>query len=142
VRIASVGITAPVTAVGVDNRGDVAIPERVDTVGWYRYSTPPGSAAGSTVLVGHVDSARQGEGAFFRLRDVARGDQVVLELAGGRRLTYRVVSRAQFSKATVPLADLFSLQGRPRLTLVTCGGAFDATIRSYRGNIVITAVPR
>lgn len=142
VQLPSIGVTAVVKAVGVDGQGHVAIPERVDTVGWYRYSPLPGSAAGSTVLVGHVDSARQGEGAFSRLRDMGRADRVALDLTGGRRLDYRVVSRAQFSKTSVPLADLFSLGGRPRLTLITCGGPFDASVRSYRDNIVITAVPQ
>lgn len=142
VRLPSIGVTAPVKAVGVTSHGQVAIPERVDVVGWYRYSAPPGSTASSTVLVGHVDSARQGEGAFFRLRDVGRGDRVVLDLTGGGRLDYRVVSRAQFPKTSVPLADLFSLGGRPRLTVITCGGSFDAAVRSYRDNIVITAVPQ
>ena len=142
VRIASVGIAAAVQAVGVDDRGYVVIPERVDTVGWYRFSAAPGSAAGSTVLVGHVDSAREEEGAFFRLRDVGRGDRVVLELAGGRRLAYQVISRVQFPKDTVPLAELFGRDGRPRLTLITCGGSFDDGVGSYRDNIVITAVPQ
>jgi hypothetical protein len=142
VRIASVGITAPVQAVGVDHRGVVAVPEQVNTVGWYRFSAPPGSAAGSTVLVGHVDSARQRAGAFFRLREVGRGDRVVLQLAGGRRLTYQIISRAQLPKASVPLADLFALGGRPRLTLITCGGSFDTAAGSYRDNVVITAVPQ
>ncbi|HST48511.1 class F sortase [Jatrophihabitans sp.] len=141
VRIGSIDIAAPIQPVGVDNRGDVAIPERVDTVGWYRFSAPPGSVAGSTVLVGHVDSARQGKGAFYRLRDAGRDDRVVLDLADGRRLSYRVVSRVQFPKDSVPLAELFALDGRPRLTLITCGGSFDATVRSYRDNVVITAVP-
>jgi Sortase domain len=141
IRIASIGIVAPVKPVGVDSRGDVVVPERVDTVGWYRYSALPGSAAGSTVLVGHVDSAQRDEGVFFRLRDVGRGDRVVVDLAGGGRLSYQVISRARFPKAAAPLADLFSLDGRPRLTLITCGGAFDAAAGHYRDNIVITAVP-
>lgn len=31
--------------------------------------------------------------------------------------------------------------GSPRLTLITCGGPFDAEARHYRDNIVVTAVP-
>jgi sortase (surface protein transpeptidase) len=142
VHLPGIGVTAPVRAVGVDARGDVAIPERVDSVGWYRYSAAPGTSAGSTVLVGHVDSAASGAGAFFRLRDLGRDDRVVLDLAGGRRLSYRVVSRAEFPKTSVPLPDLFSLAGPARLTLITCGGSFDAAVGSYRDNMVITAVPR
>jgi len=141
VRIAAVGVDAPVVPVGVDRDGSVAIPERIGTVGWYRFSAPPGSRAGSTVLVGHVDSAVAGEGAFFRLKDVGRGDRIAFALTGGRTLTYRVVSLVQFPKTSVPLRQLFSLTGAPRLTLITCGGSFDAARRSYRENVVVTAVP-
>jgi hypothetical protein len=140
VRIAAIDVIAPVIAVGVDRLGAVAIPEPVGTVGWYLFSAPPGASAGSTVLVGHVDSAVEGAGAFFRLRDLGLGDQIAVTVAGGRTLGYRVVSRAQFPKASVPLRQLFSLTGAPRLTLITCGGSFDAARRSYRENVVITAV--
>jgi sortase (surface protein transpeptidase) len=141
VRIAAIDVTAPVVAVGVDRRGAVAIPERVATVGWYRFSALPGAGAGSMVLVGHVDSAEQGEGAFFRLRELDQGDRIVVAITGGRSLAYRVVSRAQFPKLSAPLRQMFSLTGTPRLTLITCGGSFDAARRSYRENVVVTAVP-
>lgn len=141
IAIPAAAISAPVDPVGVESDGEVQIPEDVTRVGWYRYSVAPGSSAGSTVLVGHVDSAVQGEGAFFGLHTLAAGNVVRLQLAGGRTLTYRVVSRQQFPKGQVPLQALFALTGAPRLTLITCGGSFNETIRSYRDNIVITAVP-
>lgn len=142
VDIGAVSLDAPVVPVGVGADGEVQIPERISTVGWYRYAGEPGAGQGSTVLVGHVDSAVDGEGAFFRLRNVGRGDTVRVRTAAGRELTYRVISRVQFPKPDVPLDDLFAVTGAPRLTLITCGGSFDATRRSYRDNVVVTAVPR
>lgn len=139
-KIGAIDIAAPVVPVGVDRQGDVAIPRAVDTVGWYRFGVAPGAPEGSAVLVGHVDDRNQGEGTFFRLREVGRGDTVTVRNASGRTLTYRVVSREQFPKPDVPLDDLFSRTGVPRLTLITCGGSFDQTRRSYRDNIVVTAV--
>jgi sortase (surface protein transpeptidase) len=91
------------------------------------------------VLVGHVDSARQGEGAFFALHSLAVGTRVVVSMTDGRPVTYRVASREQFPKSRVPLQSLFATTGAPRLTLITCGGSFDETIRSYRDNLVVTA---
>ena len=142
IRVPSAHIDASVVPVGVRRDGEVAIPAEVSTVGWYRYSALPASPAGSTVLVGHVDSAVQGEGAFFTLHTLTVGDRVVLESAHGVTSGYRVVSRQQFRKGHVPLRSLFATTGAPRLTLVTCGGSFDATAHSYRDNFVITAVPR
>jgi hypothetical protein len=141
VAISGVGISAPVVAVGVDARGDTAIPSRVDTVGWYRFGPRPGAAAGSVVLVGHVDSAQQGQGAFFRLGTVPAGAVVSVTGTDHRVFRYRVIGRQEYPKTSVPLAALFTRSGAPHLTLITCGGSFDRSVRHYRDNVVVTAVP-
>jgi sortase (surface protein transpeptidase) len=140
-QIPSLGIDSTVIAEGVEATGEMALPEDVSQVGWYQYSVAPGSAAGSTVLAGHVDSAVQGEGAMFRLRQAEVGAIVSVLSVDGSQHQYRVVAREQFGKGAVPLADLFARDGQPRLTLITCGGQFDAPTRSYESNIVVTAVP-
>lgn len=139
--IAAIGTSAPVRTVGVTSKGDVDIPEQVGDVGWYRYSARIPASQGSTVLVGHVDSATQGKGAFFRLRELTAGDRIVLRTDKARSYTYKVVSREQFPKKRINLEPYFSLTGSPRLSLITCGGSFDETVRSYRDNLIITAVP-
>lgn len=141
VTISGTAISAPVVPVGVDADGDTAIPARVDTVGWYRFGPQPGASAGSIVLVGHVDSAQQGEGAFFRLQTVRAGAVVSVTDANRHVFRYRVVGRQEYPKASVPLAALFTRTGAPHLTLITCGGSFDPRIRHYRDNVVVTAVP-
>jgi hypothetical protein len=141
VAISGTGISAPVVAVGVDARGDAAIPSRVDTVGWYRFGPQPGAAAGSVVLVGHVDSAQQGQGAFFRLGTVPAGAVVSVTGTDHRVFRYRVIGRQEYPKTSVPLAALFTRSGAPHLTLITCGGSFDRSVRHYRDNVVVTAVP-
>ena len=140
-QIPAIGVDAPIEAVGVDDRGDMAIPEQVQQIGWYRYGAAPGDATGSVVMSGHVDSAQQGLGAFHDLSHLAAGDPIVVSDAAGRAMRYRVIGKEAFDKKTVPLADLFSRNGSARLTLITCGGAFDSTARSYLDNIVVTAVP-
>ncbi|MGI8880536.1 MAG: class F sortase [Jatrophihabitans sp.] len=141
VSIAAIGVSAQVVPVGVTSDGQMAIPEDVHAVGWYRWSAPPGATAGSTVLAGHVDSATQGLGSLFRLRQVAQGAQVELRTSDGKVHRYRVIARESFPKTRVPLGQIFRRSGSPRLTIVTCGGVFDASKRSYESNIVVTAVP-
>jgi hypothetical protein len=51
------------------------------------------------------------------------------------------MAREVYAKQELPLARLFARDGKPRLTLITCGGAFDAGERRYDDNIVVTAVP-
>ena len=140
-RIPAIGVDAPVGPVGINDRGEMAIPEQVQDIGWYEYGPAPGADTGSAVLSGHVDSAQQGLGAFSRLGQLTAGDKITVVNAAGRQLDYRVVGKEAFDKKTVPLADLFSRSGAARLTLITCGGAFDSSALSYVDNIVITAVP-
>ncbi|MEW2381284.1 class F sortase [Micromonospora sp. NPDC047707] len=141
-EIPTIGVTARVNAVGINERtGEFEVPPSVDQIGWYRYGPGLEATAGSVVIAGHVDSSTQGRGAFFRLRELDRGDTLtVTDGAGGER-AYRVVAREEYRKTKIPLERYFARDGAPRLTLITCGGPFDAETRRYRDNIVVTAVP-
>lgn len=138
VRIGQIGLEAPVISVGVDDQNDFDVPA-ADTVGWYKYSSTPG-AAGSTVLAAHVDYAGR-EGAFFNLEDVSPGDTLEVEMADGSVMEYEVTETVLYDKQALPAEDLFRKDGAPTLQLITCGGAFDSTERSYLGNLVVTAEP-
>ncbi|HST65732.1 MAG TPA: class F sortase [Mycobacteriales bacterium] len=141
VELPSIGVRTKVDPVGVDEQGDLQIPEDVADIGWYRFGPRPGDPAGSAVFSGHVDSAEQGQGAFYRLRELDPGDKVVVRTGDGKARTYRVVSREEWPKSEVPLERIFARGGAARITLVTCGGGFREDIRSYQDNIAVTAVP-
>ena len=141
-RIEAIGLTAQVVPVGIDAKtGALAVPEDVDVVGWYRYGPGLEATAGSVVLAGHVDSAAQGKGAFFRLDEVGPGDRIAISGTDGVSRTYTVVAREVYRKRDIPLDRYFARDGALRLTLITCGGPFDERARSYRDNVVVTAVP-
>ena len=140
--IPAMKLTATVAAVGVDPRtGDFAVPPSVDRVGWYRFGPGLEATSGSIVIAGHVDSAAQGKGAFFRLGSLQVGDRLTLTAADGTTREFRTVARERYAKSRIPLEKYFALDGAPRLTLITCGGPFDAKTRHYRDNVVVTASP-
>lgn len=135
-------LDATVDAVGIDKRtGDFAVPPSVDRVGWYRFGPGFSAATGSIVVAGHVDSAAEGEGAFFRLGALKADDVVTLIGPGERTRAFRVVARERYRKTAIPLDKYFARDGAARLTLITCGGPFDPGTGHYRDNVVITAVP-
>jgi hypothetical protein len=141
-RVPAMNLTAGVNPVGTDPAtGDFAVPPSVDEVGWYRFGPGLEAAEGSVVIAGHVDSAKQGRGAFFRLRELKPGDPISLTGSDGRAYEFRVVAREEYQKAKIPLDRYFARDGAMRLTLITCGGPFDEATRHYRDNIVVTAVP-
>jgi hypothetical protein len=136
IRIAALGVAAPVRPVGVA-AGLVEVPDEPGAVGWYRHGSSPGEP-GSAVLVGHVDLDGR-RGVFFRLRELEPGALVTVGFARGAREAFRVVARRSYPKGRLPARLVFAESGRPYLTLVTCGGDFDAARGEYEENVVVVA---
>jgi sortase (surface protein transpeptidase) len=78
---------------------------------------------------------------FFDLRSLAEGDEVSVTGPDGAERRFRVTERFQVDKDSLPVEELFRTTGEPTLTLITCGGIFDRSIRHYEDNIVVRAVP-
>ncbi|TVP70718.1 MAG: class F sortase [Nitriliruptor sp.] len=140
-RLPSLGVVAPLDAVSLEPDGAMEIPHDIRRVGWYEPGVMPGEPSGTTVLSGHVDSREQGRGALWGLKDMDVGDEVTIEHEDGRTTTWRVEARTSYLKEQLPIADIFTRFGDPRLVLITCGGDFDRSARRYTRNIVVYAVP-
>ncbi|MFJ8592708.1 class F sortase [Streptomyces sp. NPDC093598] len=140
VLLPDVGLDARVGPVGVTDRGDMAVPDEPSKAGWYRHGPAPGSARGSAVLVGHVDSDTGAIGEFAALYDVRRGDRVEVRRAGAEPVRYRVVSRVTVPKEDLP-PSVFRRSGAPVLTLITCAPPFVPERGGYLSNLVVTAEP-
>ena len=79
----------------------------------------PATTTGTILLAGHVDSAKEGAGAFYALKYARRGDVIRRRRAALPR--HVGAPRPQAGAAVEHLhAD-----GPARLVLVTCGGPFD-----------------
>jgi hypothetical protein len=72
---------------------------------------------------------------------VEPGRRIAVTDAAGQVTRWRVVTRRLVVKQQLPLRELFTRAGPPRLVLLTCGGPFDARLRSYLDNLVVVAVP-
>lgn len=137
VRIPAIDVDADVIELGLQDDRTLAVPSDFAHAGWWRGGTRPG-ADGPAVVVGHVDS-RDGPAVFFRLRDLRRGDRIVLVDDAGRRARYRVDRIEQHPKDDFPTDAVYGDTDGPSLRLVTCGGAFDRTARSYVDNVIVFA---
>ncbi len=141
VNYAGLDISARVSSAAIDLRqGVLAVPADIRRTGWWSDGAAPGSTTGAVLIAGHVDSAKSGAGAFYRLEQARVGDRVQVVTRDGTTTTYRVTSIKTMLKAALP-TDVFSLQGGARLVLVTCGGPFVEATGHYRDNVVVTAVP-
>ncbi len=129
---------APVVEVGVLSNGEMEIPGATE-VGWYRFGPSPG-AQGSSVLAAHI--AYNGRDGVFRfLADVDIGTVVEVGFADGHVERFQIETLTRYAKADLPVDELFRSDGDATLTLITCGGDFSRSLRSYDDNVVATAVP-
>jgi LPXTG-site transpeptidase (sortase) family protein len=129
-----------VGAYGVDDNGQMDVPDNVIEVGWYKFGPSPGEP-GSAVLAAHVDLAGPGRGLFYDLGQVEVGDTVVVTYEDGDERSFQVVARSTYPKSELPLDVIFSRSGDPVLTLVTCGGGFSRSTGRYDSNVVVFAIP-
>jgi len=139
ILIPALGIDDPVIPVGLEEDGAMEVPP-AELAGWYRYGTAPGSDRGSAVIAAHVDHEDQ-PGVFLELARLEVDSEVTVIDDAGVASSYRVIERWQVDKDLLPVDELFRSGGDPVLTLITCGGAFDRSARSYDDNIVVRAVP-
>jgi sortase (surface protein transpeptidase) len=90
-------------------------------------------------MLGHVDSAEYGPGVFFKLGALKPGDTVSVLRADSTTATFRVTRVASFPKDQFPTLEVYGNTDDAELRLITCGGAFDSSARSYENNIVVYA---
>lgn len=129
---------APVVDVGVEDNGDMELPD-AEAVGWYRFNAKPGQE-GSSVLAAHINYNGT-NGVFRYLSRVKIGDRVAIGFEDGTSSEFEIVEVAQYAKQELPLDRIFDKAGPPVLTLITCGGDFNRSVRSYDDNFVAYAVP-
>lgn len=144
IRADAAGISAPVVPVGIEpgSAGAMQVPDDPFVAGWYTFGPAPGDPGGVAVLTSHVDMARTGPGAFYKLRTLEPGDLVAVDLADGRVVDYLVTGREQMAKGAFPATEVFRRDGAPALALITCGGEFDRSTGHYVDNVVVWAAPK
>jgi hypothetical protein len=135
----SLRVDAPIVPVGVLPDGTLAVPPNPQVLGWWQGGARVANGQGSIVIDGHVDTATDGSGALFRLRELRPGDPLLLR-TDHRSQRYVIAALRSYPKAGLP-AEVFAASRQPRLVIITCGGAFNTKTRQYADNIVVYAVP-
>jgi len=136
-RIPAIGVSAVVVRLGLNRDGTLQVPGDFDVTGWFTGGPAPGET-GPAVIAGHIDS-RSGPAVFYRLRELRPGDEITVGRTDGSSVRFAVDGVAQYPKQAFPTEAVFGPSPDPMLRLITCGGTFDRSQRSYRDNIVVTA---
>jgi LPXTG-site transpeptidase (sortase) family protein len=135
--VPAIGIDTSLETLRTGAGGELTAPKNFARAGWYADGTLPGDT-GPAVIAGHVDS-RRGPAVFYRLRELDRGDRIEV-VRGGRKLTFTVTATAWYPKNAFPTDEVYAPTPDRQLRLITCGGVFDHSLRSYKDNLVVYAV--
>jgi hypothetical protein len=139
VIIAALHIDGPVIPVGVNAASQLDVPPDARTLVWYRYGPSPGGP-GSAVIAGHLNW-RGTTGIFARLDEMPVGATITVVYDDGSQRDFIVSAVELVDKPAVAVNGTFARDGESLLRLVTCGGEFEKAVRSYRSNVVVTAIP-
>jgi sortase (surface protein transpeptidase) len=90
------------------------------------------------LLDGHVDWGGRLR-VFGLLKHLDPGDTIQLTDAAGNVANYSVTWTRLYAADAAPLDQIFEQTADEQLTLITCGGAFDPSIRMYVSRWVVRA---
>jgi sortase (surface protein transpeptidase) len=139
IDIPRIGTHAQIVPLGLDDDGAMAAPTDPDTVGWWQ-DGPGVGGAGNMLLDGHVDWGGRLR-VFGLLRQLSPGDTIQVTDADGATRSYSVVWTRLYEAESAPLDEIFPTTPDDQLTLITCGGQFDQSIRMYLSRWVVRAEP-
>jgi hypothetical protein len=135
--IPAIGVDSGLMDLGLLDDGTLDVPPEGFPAGWYTGAPTPGEL-GPAIVAGHVDWAGA-PGVFYELRSLVPGDEVVVTRQDGRLAVFRVQRVEQFPKGEFPTDLVYGDLDHAGLRLITCGGSFDRSARSYEDNIVVFA---
>ncbi|MER7191356.1 class F sortase [Streptomyces flaveolus] len=138
-RIAAIGVNAPITRVGLDSEGALQTPPpgQPGLAGWYGDGTAPGSA-GTAIATGHVDTPTGDPGVFYNLGALPKGATIEISRADRRTAVFTVRAVELHDRKKFPSKKVYGSSGRPELRLITCGGGYTKRT-GYLSNVVVYA---
>lgn len=155
------GIDAPIEELNTDKNGEMDTPKNTNvSVGWYDTDLVKGGYFlgnrpgwdGNAVFSAHVYYINRSAcpnnplacpAPFQKLAQANNGDEIVLTMENGQEYHYKVISKAQYPVSTIDMGKVISPPTRPDgkqwITMITCGGALDASGLEYTSRDVVVA---
>lgn len=135
-EIASLGVGAPVVAVGLTPDNAMDIEKDPAKTAWYKLGPNPGER-GSAVIAGHYGWT-DGRGSVFNdLRKLLAGD--IITVQDEKRITHTFVVREtrQYDRSADTTEVFQSTDGKAHLNLITCDGSWDEVHQTYSDRFVV-----
>jgi sortase (surface protein transpeptidase) len=137
IRVPEIGVDSSLIYTNLNPDGTIETPSvhQPKQASWYSGSPRPGDV-GPAIVLGHVDGDHQ-QGVFYRLRELKVGSKVDIEREDGSTVSFTVYKVVHADKDEFPTNLVYGNTAGSEIRLITCGGAFDRSKRSYEDNIIV-----
>lgn len=136
--IPAINVSAVVLYAGLTPAGAMGSPETPDDVAWFDLGPRPGET-GSAVISGHFGWKNGIPAVFDDLHKLKKGDRITTEDEAGTKTTF-IVRKLQKLKEHEDASEVFaSYDGGAHLNLITCGGEWNRSKKSYSDRLVVFA---
>lgn len=136
--IPAINVDAEIQYVGLapNDTGEMDVPSNFTDVGWYKYGTRPGMR-GSAVIAGHYNGKETPEAVFYNLHTLNVGDEIVIMSAERIEDIFHVVKVESYDYDASTAEVFVSTDGKKRLNLITCSGAWLPEMNLYNKRTVV-----
>jgi LPXTG-site transpeptidase (sortase) family protein len=136
--IPKINVVAAVLYAGLTPAGAMDVPGTADDVAWFNLGPRPGEI-GNAVISGHFGWKNGMPAVFDNLHMLESGDRITTEDIAGITTTF-VVRKLQKLKEHEDAGAVFaSNDGGAHLNLITCGGEWNKSKKSYSDRLVVFA---
>ncbi len=137
VQVPAIAVDSELMELGLQADGTLEVPPDAFPAGWFSGAPTPGEL-GPAVIVGHIDWVT-GPGVFFRLAELAVGDEISVSRADGSVAVFRTTEVTRYPKDAFPTALVYGDIDHAGLRLISCGGEFNRSTGHYEDNVVAFA---
>lgn len=138
IKIAKIQVDAEIERRPITD-GVMVDPTGPFVVAWYGKTGRLGEPNGNVVLAGHVDYAGVGPAVFARVGELQNGDRVEVIGEGVRRFRFAVTASNYYDAVNAPVEEIIGPTEVESVTLITCGGNFDAAAQQYDQRLIVRA---
>ena len=136
-KIDAIEVDAEIEVLEVVN-GEMQDPTTADQASWYKDTGRLG-VDGNVIIAGHLNYWGIPEGVFFRLDQLEKNDVIELTDEDGELYRYQVTWVKNYPSDEAPPKDVVDGTGKELLTLITCGGEWNANAVEYNERTVVRA---
>ncbi len=136
ISLPTLNVLAPIVKVGIDGANKMVVPHNARDVAWLDRGGIHGYT-NNVVLAGHISYSRV-SGSFMRIGSLRPGDEVRMDM-DGKHYSYRVTFVCLFGRDTDRASQIMGYTEKPSLTLISCGGGWDAGARTHTGRYAVRA---